>query len=110
MLSKLPLIFAVCACSIVTTPGAIAQSYPNRPVRFVIPSAPGGSADVAARILVDHLSRALGQQVYIEHKPGASGTIGIEAAARSAPDGYTVLVAPDWVASNPHVYKTSIDP
>jgi tripartite-type tricarboxylate transporter receptor subunit TctC len=90
--------------------GAIAQSYPTKPVRFIVPFPAGGSTDVGARVIAEHLSRAFGQQVYVENKTGANGTIGIEAAARSAPDGYTILVGTDAVASNPHVYNANIDP
>ena len=89
---------------------ARAQSYPAKPVRFVVPFPAGGSTDVAARLIAEYLSRAFGQQVYVENKSGANGTIGIEDAAKSAPDGYTILVTTDAVASNPHVYHTNIDP
>jgi tripartite-type tricarboxylate transporter receptor subunit TctC len=89
---------------------ATAQSYPSKPIRFIVPFPPGGATDVGARVIADYLTRAFGQQVYIENKSGANGTIGVEAAAKSAPDGYTVLVTIDSVASNPHVYKTSVDP
>src|SRR5205085_11021838 len=86
------------------------QSYPVRPVRFIVPFPAGGSTDVAARIIAEYLSRAIGQQVYIENRSGAGGVIGIEAAAKSPPDGYTVLIVPDFVASAPHVYKMNVDP
>lgn len=87
-----------------------AQEWPNRPVRFIVPFPAGGSTDVAARIVGEYLSRALGQQIYVENKTGANGTIGVDTAAKSLPDGYTVLVATDAVSSNPHIYKTSLDP
>jgi len=87
-----------------------AQEWPNRPVRFIVPYPAGGSTDVGARVIADHLSRALGQQIVVENKSGASGNIGFEAAARSAADGYTVLIAPDQVTSAPHVFKVSFDP
>ncbi len=89
---------------------AQAQSYPARPIRFIVPFPAGGSTDVGARLIAEHLSRAFGQQVYVENKSGANGTIGVEDAAKSAPDGYTVLVTIDTVASNPHVFHTNIDP
>jgi tripartite-type tricarboxylate transporter receptor subunit TctC len=89
---------------------ATAQSYPTKPIRFIVPFPPGGSTDVGARVIAEYLSRAFGQQVYVENKSGANGIIGVEAAAKSAPDGYTILVTIDTVASNPHVYKTNIDP
>jgi tripartite-type tricarboxylate transporter receptor subunit TctC len=88
---------------------AHAQEWPNRPVRMIVPFAAGGSTDVAARLVGEHLSRAFGQQVYVENRTGANGNIGIEAAAKSDPDGYTILIAPDAIASNPHVYKVNYD-
>ena len=87
-----------------------AQEWPTRPVRFVVPFPAGGSTDVAARVLGEYLSRTLGQQVFVENKTGANGNLGMEAAAKSAPDGYTILVSTDSVAGNPHVYRMSIDP
>jgi tripartite-type tricarboxylate transporter receptor subunit TctC len=89
---------------------AHAQAYPAKPIRFVVPFPAGGSTDVGARLIAESLSRAFGQQVYIENKSGANGTIGIEEAAKSAPDGYTILVTTDSVASNPHVFHTNVDP
>jgi tripartite-type tricarboxylate transporter receptor subunit TctC len=88
---------------------AQAQDWPNRPVKVIVPFAAGGSTDVAARLIGEYLTRALGQQVYVENRTGANGVIGIEAAAKSDPDGYTILVAPDAIASNPHVYKVNYD-
>jgi tripartite-type tricarboxylate transporter receptor subunit TctC len=79
-------------------------------MRFIVPYPPGGSTDVGARVIADYLSRELGQQIVVENKSGGSGNIGFEAAARSAPDGYTVLIAPDQVTSAPHVFKVSFDP
>jgi tripartite-type tricarboxylate transporter receptor subunit TctC len=87
-----------------------AQEWPNRPIKFVVPYPPGGSTDVGARVIGDHLSRVLGQQIVVENKSGGSGNIGFEAAAKSAPDGYTVLIAPDQVVSAPHVFKVGFDP
>jgi tripartite-type tricarboxylate transporter receptor subunit TctC len=88
---------------------AHAQQWPSRPIRMIVPFAAGGSTDVAARLVGEQLSRALGQQVYVENRTGANGNIGIEAAAKSEADGYTVLIAPDAIASNPHVYKVNYD-
>jgi tripartite-type tricarboxylate transporter receptor subunit TctC len=86
------------------------QDWPTRPVRLIVPFAAGGSTDVAARLVGDYLSRAAGQQFYVENRAGANGVIGTDAAAKSDPDGYTVLVTADAVASNPHVYKVGHDP
>src|SRR5262245_19031866 len=89
---------------------AKAQSYPAKPVRFIVPFPAGGSTDVGARLIAEHLSRVFGQQVVVENKSGANGTLGVEVAAKSAPDGYNILVTIDTVASNPHVFHTNIDP
>jgi tripartite-type tricarboxylate transporter receptor subunit TctC len=89
---------------------AEAQEWPNRPVRFIVPFPAGGSTDVGARLVGEYLSRSLHQQIVVENKSGANGNIGIEAAAKSPADGYTVLVVTDAVSSNPHVYKMNVDP
>ena len=86
------------------------QDWPNRPVRLIVPFAAGGSTDVAARLIGDYLSRTTGQQFFVENRAGANGVIGADAAAKSDPDGYTVLVTADAIASNPHVYKVAHDP
>jgi len=90
--------------------GAQAQDWPSRPLRFVVPFPAGGSTDVGARLIGEHLSRSLGQQIVVENKSGANGNIGMETAAKSAADGYTVLVTTDALSSNPHVYKMNMDP
>jgi len=72
--------------------GASAQSYPTKPVRLIAPFPPGGSTDLIARLVAQRLSEALGQQVIVENRAGAGGTIGVELAARSAPDGYTIVM------------------
>ena len=89
---------------------ATAQTYPNRPVKFIVPFPAGGSTDVGARVIAERLSQKLGQQVYVENRSGANGNIGVEAAAKSPPDGHTVLIAIDNVASNPHFFDTGINP
>ena len=87
-----------------------AQPWPAKPVRWIVPYPPGGSTDIAARVVADRVGQALGQSVVVENRSGAAGNIGIEAASKSAPDGYTILVAPDSLASNPHLYKIGWDP
>ena len=101
---------ALLALVVAIATGAAAQDWPSRPVRFIVPFPAGGSTDVGARLVGEYLSRSLRQQMVVENKSGANGNIGIETAAKSPPDGYTVLVAPDAVSSNPHVYKMNIDP
>jgi tripartite-type tricarboxylate transporter receptor subunit TctC len=88
---------------------ATAQGWPNRPIHFIVPFPAGGSTDVAARVVGEHLSRTFGQQVVVENKSGANGNLGIELVAKSAPDGYTILITPEAVITNPHVYKMNID-
>lgn len=83
--------------------------WPNRPVRFIVPLAAGGGLDFVARVVGEHLSRELRQQVFIENRTGAGGTIGIDTAIKSAPDGYSVLLTNDNVASAPHVLRLNID-
>src|SRR5262245_31614437 len=70
---------------------ALAQAYPNRPISLLVPWAPGGSTDILARIVAQHLHQSMGQPVVIENRTGASGNIGTSAVARAAPDGYTLL-------------------
>src|SRR5262245_33549304 len=72
---------------------AQAQTWPTRPIRLIVPTGPGLGTDIMARLLADNVSRALGQQMYVENMPGASGIIGAQAAARAAADGYTLLFA-----------------
>jgi tripartite-type tricarboxylate transporter receptor subunit TctC len=100
---------AVTAAALSLSPAARAQTYPTRPIRFIVPLAPGGGLDFVARLFGEYLSRNIGQQIYIENKLGAGGMIGIETAARSPPDGYSVLVTNDNVASAPHVLRVNTD-
>ena len=74
---------------------AQAQQWSSRPIQVIVPFAAGGSTDVAARLVGQHLSRVLGQQVVVENKTGANGNLGTELAAKSAADGHTILIVPD---------------
>jgi tripartite-type tricarboxylate transporter receptor subunit TctC len=81
---------------------ALAQAYPTKPIRLVVGFAPGGAADTVARAFQEPLSRALGQPIVVEHRPGAGSSIAAEHVARAAPDGYTVLIAsPSSILVNP---------
>jgi tripartite-type tricarboxylate transporter receptor subunit TctC len=92
-------------------PAVVAQtSYPVKPVRIVVPFAPGGGVDVTARILAQQLTQRVGQSFVVENRTGASGIIGVEYVARSAPDGYTLLVGSQTTqAVVPAMYKVSYD-
>jgi tripartite-type tricarboxylate transporter receptor subunit TctC len=82
-----------------------AQTYPVRPIRVLVPFAPGGGSDIVARAMEPRLSQELGRQIVIDNRPGASGNIGVEMAARSTPDGYTVLLANSGaMAINPAMF------
>ncbi len=91
---------------------AFAQGYPNRPVRMIIPFAPGGASDFVGRIMQPRLGELLGQPIVVENRAGASGNIGVEAAARSAPDGYTLFLGNiGTIAVNPAVFpKLAVNP
>lgn len=81
------------------------QAYPTKPVRIIVPYAPGGSTDVVFRILAPRLTEILGQQIVIDNRPGAASTIGLEIVAKSPPDGYTVGVNNIAYGANPAIYK-----
>ena len=90
---------------------AAAQAYPTHPVRVIVPFAPAGPADVLARLITQKLSASLGQQFFIENQAGAGGNLGMGAAARAAPDGYTVAVVSSSFVVNPSLYpKIPYDP
>ena len=89
---KLLSVFAVLAASLSIVPLAVAQGYPAKSVRIIVPYQPGQGTDVATRYLAEHLSKATGQTFYVENRAGAGGNIGTSEAARAAPDGYTLLM------------------
>jgi tripartite-type tricarboxylate transporter receptor subunit TctC len=82
------------------------QSYPSRPIKFIAPFPPGGTSDVLGRLIAQKLSEGLGQPVILENRPGASGNIGHDLAAKASPDGYTLLLSnSSTVVNNPFLYK-----
>ena len=87
-------------------PVSKAQSWPQKPVRVIVPFAPGGASDLMPRLVGEKLTAIWGQPVVIENRPGAAGNIGMEAGAKSPPDGYTLLLAPNGnLVVNPHMYS-----
>jgi tripartite-type tricarboxylate transporter receptor subunit TctC len=95
------------AATVALTPAAVAQPFPSKPVKLVIPFPPGGSLDNVGRLLAQKISESWGQQVVIENKPGAGGNIGADAVAKSPADGYTVVMgALSTHAVNPSLYRT----
>ncbi|MGH8639338.1 MAG: Bug family tripartite tricarboxylate transporter substrate binding protein, partial [Burkholderiales bacterium] len=98
----LPLLAMLCALG---SGFAHAQAWPAKPVRFIVPYPPGGSTDVAARVIADKLTRALGEQVIVENRGGAGGAVGTAEAARAAANGYTILFAANQVSTMHLVMK-----
>jgi tripartite-type tricarboxylate transporter receptor subunit TctC len=95
----------LCAC----TP-ASAQQYPSKPVKIIVAFPPGGGNDFIARFMAQRLSASLGQQFIVENRPGAGGTIGVEAGVKAPPDGYTLTLISNSYTVNPSLYKIRFDP
>lgn len=87
------------------TPVRAQSDFPNRPIRIIVPSAPGGSLDILARLIAKHLGERLSWQVPVENRSGGGGNIGFDAVAKSRPDGYTILIASEPLAVNPSLFR-----
>jgi tripartite-type tricarboxylate transporter receptor subunit TctC len=100
--------FTCAALSLVafaSAPGASAQAYPTRPIRLILPFPPGGPTDIAGRAIAQKLSEQMHQAVITDNRPGATSNIGLELAAKSPPDGYTIVLTPTTIALSPSMYK-----
>lgn len=107
-IKSLPIVLCLLAMSGAVQAQDAAATYPDRPVKVIVPFPPGGATDIVGREISDRLARALGQPFVVENRSGASGNIGMEAAARSAPDGYTLVVgAPQTLTINPQLFKSN---
>jgi tripartite-type tricarboxylate transporter receptor subunit TctC len=99
------------ACFIAASTAAYAQDYPTRPVRLIVPTAPGGGTDISARLIAPRLSEVLGQTVVVENRAGGNTSVGVEFVARSPHDGYTLLMGISSITINPHTQsKVPYDP
>jgi tripartite-type tricarboxylate transporter receptor subunit TctC len=105
---KLPVVLTMLAAVGAVHAQDPAANYPDHPVKVIVPFPPGGATDIVGREISDRLARAFGQPFVVENRSGASGNIGMEAAARSAPDGYTLVVgAPQTLTINPQLFKSN---
>src|SRR3954469_6686941 len=95
----------VTLCAVAFAASASAQQFPNKPVRMIVPFAPGGNTDIIARAFTPKWGELLGQQIIVDNRGGAGGTIGTEAAARAAPDGYTLIMVSAGHTINPAMIK-----
>ena len=109
MLSKLSVALAAATMMIASAPVA-AQAYPTKPIKIVVPFAPGGGSDFIARFIAQRLSTAVGQPVIIDNRPGAGGTVGIDAGLAATADGYTVVLIASSYTTNTVIYKIKYDP
>ena len=104
------LIGSLTAALLALPSAAMAQQYPAKPLRIVVPFAPGGGSDFIARFMAQRLTEGLGQQVIVENKPGAGGVLGIEVGIKAPADGYTLTLIASSYTVNPSVYKLKFDP
>src|SRR5207302_10478854 len=100
----------IASFAVLATAPAMAQKYPAKPVRILVPFAPGGGSDFIARFTAQRLTDALGSQVIVENRPGAGGLLGIEQGVKSDPDGYTLTLIASSYTVNAALYPLKYDP
>src|SRR5471030_913592 len=93
-------------CIAFAAPAAMAQPYPSKPVKIVVPFAPGGVADITARVLAQRLTETMGHQVIVDNRPSAGGIVASEAVAKASPDGYTLLFMTNGNAVSASLFKS----
>jgi len=104
-------LIALVLCSLFVAAAGAQDAYPSRPVKFILPFPPGGGTDILGRVIAERLSASLGQPVVTENRGGAGGNVGAEAAAHSAPDGYTIVLVAPSLAISPSLYsRLNYDP
>src|SRR3954465_7771982 len=100
--------FACAAAALATlgaAPAVFAQTFPTKPIRFILPFPPGGPTDIAGRTIAQKLSEQLDQPVIADNRPGATSNIGLELTAKAPPDGYTIVLTPPSISLSPSMYK-----
>ena len=102
-------VLAIVSCALVSA--ALAQAYPSKPVRMILPFPPGGPTDILGRLVAQKLSEQLGLSVISDSRPGASGNVGLELASKAPPDGYTIVLSSPVISLSPHLFiKLNYDP
>ncbi|MGE4048521.1 MAG: Bug family tripartite tricarboxylate transporter substrate binding protein, partial [Acetobacteraceae bacterium] len=96
---------ALAACAVMAGAAAAQDKYPSKPIKLIVPFAPGGQTDITARVVSNHIAQTVGQPLIIENRGGAGGSLGSELASKAPPDGYTLLLATSSTHStNPWIY------
>jgi tripartite-type tricarboxylate transporter receptor subunit TctC len=116
--TRLKISALLCACALAMLPGSARADYPDKPIKLIVPQAPGSATDTVARILASELGPQLGQTVIIENKPGAAFTIGLDLVAKAPPDGYTLglgpigalSISPNMIARIPYNIEKDFQP
>ncbi|MDB5862810.1 MAG: hypothetical protein JWO70_616 [Betaproteobacteria bacterium] len=103
-MKQITMMFIALAGLLLATPASAGEAYPARPVRMIVPYAPGGNADIQARYMAERLTDVLGKQFVVDNRPGANGLIGMETTAHAASDGYTLMLVSNGFTVNPALY------
>jgi tripartite-type tricarboxylate transporter receptor subunit TctC len=110
MKKKVAVLLVATAAGVLPLQATAADAYPTKPIRMLVPFAPGGGTDIMARLIAANMSATLGQQVIVDNRAGGGGTIGAETAVRATPDGYTIIMVSGSYGTNAALYKLPYDP